>query len=531
MDGGVGLQESRADGGGSVNWDDLNSNWENDNWGDLDNWLAEGTHEPSGESGMMARHRWTVTSAGHVHDSGIYHHRHVNWKALAATPRLEQNLERLGFDKPSAPQVAAFGPIMRGSNVLLADSNGKGKTLAFVAPLVQRLWEWEEADGPTPRGQVRAVVIVPTNDLAQQVLSLARDVAHRSIRASIATGEHSWKTQRDRPGGGLELLVCTMGRLVAHLSPRGMAPSFSLEGTRLLVADEATSIYQGRAPTWLDRQRRRESEDGRDAGVLMQEPPFAMWKWLRSEMAREAPDAATVLVTSTLPEGVEEQMRDDVADLVSRVGRGLHTTAAGIDITLVDCSLPDFANERGRRGFFEQKVEEALATVAAATHALIICNSAATADRIGQALARDQGRGPSDGGAAPEVYVFHGSLTASRRAAALAAFRRADDAGGASRGRARVMVATGRAVRGLDLAASPSRSLDEVVLFDFPPDARAYLSRVGCARRGARPPADVTALVGSSQLAFARALLAHDRDGAPHIVHGDGSMAPEGLTI
>jgi hypothetical protein len=42
----------------------------------------------------------------------------------------------------------------------------------------------------------------------------------------------------------------------------------------------------------------------------MQEPPLAMWKWLRSELP---PACATVLVASALPEGVEEQMLQDVS--------------------------------------------------------------------------------------------------------------------------------------------------------------------------------------------------------------------------
>ena len=66
-----------------------------------------------------------------------------------------QGLARLGYGRPSTAQSDAFGPISRGENLLLAHAGGMGKTLAFVAPLVQKLWQWEELEGRTPAGEVR----------------------------------------------------------------------------------------------------------------------------------------------------------------------------------------------------------------------------------------------------------------------------------------------------------------------------------------------------------------------------------------
>jgi superfamily II DNA/RNA helicase len=99
----------------------------------------------------------------------------------------------------------------------------------------------------------------------------------------------------------------------------------------------------------------------------------------------------------------------------------------------------------------------------------------------------------------------------------------------------RLLVATGRVVRGLDLSRLPygsqpvdpkygcGKPIDRVILFDFPSDAKAYLSRIGCATRGTAPPAPVTALVVGPQLAFARALLTHDEKGAPHALDKPGA--------
>ena len=121
-----------------------------------------------------------------------------------------------------------------------------GKTLAYVAPLVQKIWEIEDAEGRTPPGEVRTIIIVPTSDLAQQVLELSREVGKRSIRASIATGNASWRTQRQR-GRRSRLARRNNGTpLRAHVAPRQLA-LFDLSKTRLVVLDEASSLYQGSA--------------------------------------------------------------------------------------------------------------------------------------------------------------------------------------------------------------------------------------------------------------------------------------------
>ena len=88
--------------------------------------------------------RQSVTSRGHLHDHFFSKSAHT-FGELGATERLQSNCARLGATHPSCAQAASFGPIARGSDCVLAHAPGTGKTLAFVAPLVQRLWEWEEA--------------------------------------------------------------------------------------------------------------------------------------------------------------------------------------------------------------------------------------------------------------------------------------------------------------------------------------------------------------------------------------------------
>ena len=178
------------------------------------------------------------------------------------------------------------------------------------------------------------------------MLHLARTVAKRSIVATLATGGHNWQTQRRKLKGGVDLLVCTMGRLVAHLSPRGGDPSFFLHGTRLVVADEADSLYQGEAPSYLNRQFRNSmgdeghhDEEGEyhNARLERQEPPLAKWKWLLGELPAAC---GRSLVTASLPTSMEGEIVKDLPYHTRIVGAGLHQTRPGVELRLVDCTVP-----------------------------------------------------------------------------------------------------------------------------------------------------------------------------------------------
>ena len=525
---------------------------EDADWSELDAWLTSSSERNKGQAAtaaMPTRQRWSTTAKGHVHDS-FWSSGTKSWSQLGVSERLEANLVRLGFERPSRTQSLSYKAMMSSeAPVLLADANGMGKTLAYVAPLVQRLWDMEESEGRTPPGEVRAIIIVPTTDLAMQVLELARDVANRSIRASIVTGEHSWATQRERMGGGLELVVATMGRFVAHLHPRDRAPSVSLQSLRMLVVDEASSLYAGSAPAYLARAQSRAEARSRDPlggpRTPRQDLPIAMWRWLSAEIPAEC---VTAMVTSALPEAMEAEMRADLPGLHTCVGNGLHRTRGAVDVELVDCSRPvivdggesifgvwmlwltepqhaldapsalapsssclwDAPLSLPSRSLWQAKLEELRAVLSRSSHALVLSNTAATCERIERALATDP-PGPV------AVYVIHGSMPAQERAEILAAFRSPPAAADPlERPARRVLVATGQAARGLELSAGPGRPLDHVVLFDFAPNAKAYLAWVGAASRGPGPMAPVTALAVNSQVAFARALLSHDEEGVEH---------------
>ena len=118
-------------------------------------------------------------------------------------------------------------------------------------------------------------------------------------------------------------------------------------------------------------------------------------------------------------------------------------------------------------------------------------------------------------GSEARVTRFHASLQPEQRQTSLARFREAEEGVEAEAALPRILVATGRAAKGLWFGETSDGmgGVGHVVLFEFPPDAKAYIARVGFATRGHAPPARVTALAVAKQLPFAKAMLEQDRGG------------------
>ena len=265
---------------------------------------------------------------------------------------------------------------------------------------------------------------------------------------------------------------------------------------------------------------------------MRQGAPLAMWRQLNEGLSTAC---AKVMVTHALPGGVEEQMRADLGEpLAVRIGRGLHTTRSGIEIELVDCRADvEITPSVGQAALFEAKLEEVRDTLPPLPRPMPSSYTTRPPRAIGSASSNCD----------PSVWTNHLPLTRhaadgchlprlvdGRAKAALAAFRRTGGAE-AAEAPARILVATGRAIRGLDLSAAPAPRRPRCI-FDYAPDAKSYLARVGFAARGTKSTARVTALTSSrAQLSFAKALLAHDAKGVSHDMYGGSGLVVDERTL
>lgn len=141
---------------------------------------------------------------------------------------------------PLRLQAAAF-KALNGSGaraVVVADHAGSGKTLAYLAPLLQALKAEEALLGgaATQPRCPRLVVVVPTAELCAQVLRVVRALSRAGLRlrSAAATGGRPLRTQREALEGGVDVLVGTPGRLAELLQERCL----KLDFCRAVVCDE-----------------------------------------------------------------------------------------------------------------------------------------------------------------------------------------------------------------------------------------------------------------------------------------------------
>ena len=389
----------------------------------------------------------------------------TSFEKLGASPEILQALASIQVTQPSQIQAVSFQPILEGSDAIIADQTGSGKTLAYLAPMVQTLRECEKGEGRTPPGQVRAIVIVPTSELAQQVARVARciSVGGAPFRSAIATGEHKWATQKKQLQGGLELLVATPGRLAAHVD----AASFSLSSLRRIVLDEVDVLYE-------------------DADF------DNIWFDLRDALP---PRTAQCFVTATLPPAVETAILRDCPLAKKLSSPGLHRTREGVRQKLIDCSSGSSAGtpEDGFR--LKIRALEAELELEPASQVLIFCNTIESCRRVENALCRRDRNGERW-----ELGVFHGALTAEARKQAFQ--KLIGDAPRASPSLPLLVICTDRASRGMDFPR-----VQHVVLFDFPRDGVEYVRRVGRVTRGGNAPGRVTSLCLGRQMPYAKKLM------------------------
>jgi ATP-dependent RNA helicase RhlE len=163
----------------------------------------------------------------------------VAFEKLGLPPLILKGVRAAGYTSPTPIQQRAIPIVLQGHDLVAAAQTGTGKTAAFVLPILAQLLEGHRA--------LRALVLVPTRELAAQVETNARDYARFTrLRAGVAYGGVPIGPQeRMLRHEGVDLLVATPGRLL-DLHGR---QSVSLEEVEVLVLDEADRMVDmGFAP-------------------------------------------------------------------------------------------------------------------------------------------------------------------------------------------------------------------------------------------------------------------------------------------
>lgn len=153
---------------------------------------------------------------------------------LGLSAELLRAITDQGYEQATPIQEKAIPLVLEGRDVLAGAQTGTGKTAGFALPLLQRMQAASPARGRRPA--VRALILVPTRELAAQVGDSVRDYSrYLPYKTTIIFGGVSINPQISKLRQGVDIIVATPGRLLDHLQ-RG---TVDLRHVETLVLDEA----------------------------------------------------------------------------------------------------------------------------------------------------------------------------------------------------------------------------------------------------------------------------------------------------
>jgi ATP-dependent RNA helicase RhlE len=175
----------------------------------------------------------------------------LNFSDFDFHPQVAAGVAALGYITPTPIQAQAMPHVLAGRDVLGLAQTGTGKTAAFALPILQRL-----INGP--RGHVRALIIAPTRELAEQIHTAFRELGRDTgLKSAAIYGGVGHGPQLDRLRRGCEIVVACPGRLLDHIEQGSIA----LAALEVLVLDEADHMFDmGFLPTIRKILKRLPSE-------------------------------------------------------------------------------------------------------------------------------------------------------------------------------------------------------------------------------------------------------------------------------
>ena len=159
-----------------------------------------------------------------------------SFSSFGLHPDLLSSVLAAGYSTPTPIQAQALPVVMQGHDVMGAAQTGTGKTAAFSLPILHRLMAFATSSASPARHPVRALILTPTRELADQVGESVKLYSKNTpLRSAIIFGGVDIRVQRDELRRGCEILIATPGRLLDHIEQKNV----SLSQVGILVLDEA----------------------------------------------------------------------------------------------------------------------------------------------------------------------------------------------------------------------------------------------------------------------------------------------------
>jgi superfamily II DNA/RNA helicase len=318
----------------------------------------------------------------------------ARFDTLPLDPKLLRAVAESGYLLMTPIQAKAIPLVLAGRDVMGAAQTGTGKTAAFSIPLLQKMLRHETASVSPARHPVRALVITPTRELADQVANSVKTYAkHTQLRATVVFGGIDMKPQTAELKKGVEVLIATPGRLLDHIE----AKNCSLGQVEYVVLDEADRML--------------------DIGFLPD---------LQRILSYLPKTRQTLLFSATFSPEIKKLAQSYLQDPI-----------------LVETARPNATASTVEQRFYRVEDDDKRAAIKhllrerAITQSIVFVNSKLGCARLARAFERDGLR----------TNALHGDKSQDERLKALAAFKA---------GEVDLLVATDVAARGLDIADLPA---------------------------------------------------------------------------
>lgn len=355
-------------------------------------------------------------------------------------PRILSAIARMGYETPTPIQEKAIPVVLKGGDVMGAAQTGTGKTAGYGLPLLGRILPKANTSASPARHPVRALILAPTRELADQVsTNLEAYAKDTPLRVGVVYGGVDIRPQADMLRRGVEVLTATPGRLLDHVAQR----SVNLSQVEVVVLDEADRMLDmGFLP---------------DISRILQLLPASRQSLMFS--ATFSPEIKKLAKQFLKPDPalIEVARQNQTAETVTQEVFSV-TERDKTDV------LIDILKTRGPEG-------------TPLTQAIVFVNAKITCRRLARTLER----------VGINADAIHGDKTQEERLVALEGFKT---------GAIHVLVATDVAARGLDI-----KELPYVINYDVPYCAEDYVHRIGrTGRAGAKGVATMLATPADARL-------------------------------
>ena len=160
----------------------------------------------------------------------------VTFSDFGLHPDVLKAVTAAGYTKPTPIQAKAIPVVMAGHDVMAAAQTGTGKTAGFALPIINALMPSASHSASPARHPVRALIIAPTRELADQIHDNVKTyIQFTPLRSAAVFGGVDMQPQTNALRAGVEILIATPGRLLDHVQQK----SVNLSQAQLLVLDEA----------------------------------------------------------------------------------------------------------------------------------------------------------------------------------------------------------------------------------------------------------------------------------------------------